>query len=87
LFDHYTDSERRRRTVSPRLLLLATASMIGVAIFTIYAVAWLMSALGFRSRPLPVEVTYDPFEDGSTLEQVIGGDVPPPIEDSGTPPR
>ena len=62
------------------MLAAATAAMITLSGATIYGVAWLMSALGFQSEEPPVEVTYDPFDDGTTLEDLLGAEaLPPPL--------
>ncbi len=64
--------------------------MITVAGTTIYAAAWLMSLLGFSAKLAPIEVTYDPYDDGSTLESLIDGDQPPllaPLAEDSAPPQ
>ena len=58
----------------------------------IWAVLWLMAFLGFRTTIPPVEITYDPYEDGTTLEDLTAEGIPalPEVEEpadpaSGTP--
>ncbi len=87
MFEHYSPQATARRPLSTPALAAATAAMIGLGGLTIYAVAWLMSALGFTNIEVPVAVSYDPYGNGDTLELLIGGDRPPPIEDSASPPR
>ena len=87
MFDHYSRLESTRSPLSPLVLSLATALMILLGGGTIWFVAYLMSLLGFYAKPPPVEVTYDPYKDGTTLEQMLGGGAPPPIEGSEPPPR
>ena len=87
MFEHYQPEDVARRPVRPSLLAAATAGMIALAGGAIYGVAWLMSALGFQSEEPPVEITYDPFEDGTTLEDLLGREAsPPPLPPLPAPP-
>lgn len=86
MFEHYSPEATARPLRTPALIA-ATVGMIGLFALTVYAVIWLLDLLGFSNVVLPVEISYDPYENGDTLEDLIGGDAPPPIEDSASPPR
>lgn len=79
MFDHYSQSQKRRRVANPALLAVATAVMVIFSASTIWAVLWLLEFLGFQTRIAPIEISYDPYEDGTTLEELTGGGAPPAL--------
>jgi len=85
VFDHYNKSQQRRRVANPALLAAATAVMITFSAGTIWGVLWLMEFLGFQTAIAPVEITYDPYEDGTTLEDLTGGGGPPALTEPEAP--
>ncbi len=83
MFDHI---QQQRRPSGPNraLLVLATVSMLGVFALIVYACLWVLSLLGLTNIVQPVEVSFDPYGDGTELQDLLGPDeVPEELHDSG----
>lgn len=83
MFDHI---QKPPETTGPNrtVLLAATAGTLGAVGLIVYGCLWVLSMLGFTNKIPPVEVTYDPYEDGTDLEDLLGeGEVPLQLEDTG----
>lgn len=81
MFEHLQQREKRRFRIDRTALLAALATMAVVILGVTYGVVFLLDALGLGLGRDPVEVTYDPFDDGTQLEELLGPDeVPPTLE-------
>ena len=84
MFDSIKQSERERRpAVSRTMLLAATAGTLVVFGGIGYGCLYVLSALGLTNVRAPVEVSYTPYEDGRTMEDILEGDVPVELVDTG----
>jgi len=87
VFDHI---QHQRPPSGPNrvLLVFATLGMVGAFGLIVYGCLWTLSILGFTNISQPVEVTFDPFEDGTQLQDLLGpGEVPEELLDSGLSPE
>ena len=85
MFDHIQHPPKRTGP-NPRLLLVATLGTLlafgGIA----YGCLWVLSKLGLTNVVQPVEVTFDPYEDGTQMEDLLGEDgVPFELEELPAP--
>jgi hypothetical protein len=81
MFEHLKQREKRRFRIDRTALLAALVVMVVVVLGVTYGVVFLLDALGLGLNRAPVEVTYDPFQDGTQLEELLGPDeVPPELE-------
>ncbi len=76
MFDHI-QHKRERRGPDRTMLLAATAGMIGAFALIGWGCLKLLSMLGFTNVIPLVEVTYDPYEDGTELQDLLGADEVP----------
>ena len=84
MFDRIKQTEAQRRPpVSRTMLLAATAGTLLVFGGIGYGCLMLLSALGLSNIRQPVEVSYTPYEDGRTMEDILDGDVPVELVDTG----
>ena len=86
MFDHI-QHQRERRGPNRTLLLAATAGMVGAFGLISWACLRLLSMLGFTNVIPPVEVTYDPYDDGTELRDLLGPDEVPRSLDSAVSPE
>jgi len=63
VFDHYQHRDQPRR-VRPVLLLASGLVLFATLTVFMWGARALLEAVGYRFDRLPVEVTYDPYEDG-----------------------
>lgn len=54
-----------------RILTIALLGTLSVAGGLVWGCLWVLSVLGYTNLPpAPVEVSYEPYDDGRTLEQI-----------------
>jgi hypothetical protein len=84
MFETIKQSERQRRSpLSRTALLAATAGTLLLFGGIGYGCLWFLSAVGLTNTRIPVEVSYTPYDDGRRLEDLLGGDVPAELVDTG----
>ncbi|MCB9763403.1 MAG: hypothetical protein H6739_26790 [Alphaproteobacteria bacterium] len=86
MFEQIRHEPRARAPLNPLALAAATLAMVVGTGALAWACLWFLSQLGFTNRDPVVEVTYDPYDDGSTLEQLLQEEqrvpsAPEPAED------
>lgn len=64
MFDHYQHQEQPRR-IRPVLLVASAVAVFASLTVFMWGARLLLEAFGYRFEIAPIEVTYDPFEDGT----------------------
>lgn len=64
MFTHYQQQERPRR-IRPALLALSIVAVFASLTVFMWGARLLLEAFGYRFELAPIEITYDPFEDGT----------------------
>ncbi len=84
MFEIIKQSERQRRPqVSRAMLLGATAGVLLLFGGIGWSCLWVLSMVGLTNVHAPVEVSYTPYDDGQRLEDLLEGDVPVELVDTG----
>ena len=85
MFEHY-QQENAQAAFRPGILALALSLMAGVLFLITKGVVWILNFLGLSAGVPPVEVFYEPYEDGKRLEEILEGALPSPLDplDSGS---
>lgn len=99
MFDHLQHEPVNRPKVNLAALVTATAATAALIGVLVWGVLWVLSMLGLSNKTDPVEVSYEPLDDGRRLEELYpDGEVrplrplvpndeapPPPSEGAGEP--
>ena len=101
MFDHLQHEPVNRPKVNLGALVTATAATAALIGMLVWGVLWVLSMLGLGNKVDPVEVSYEPLDDGRRLEELLpDGEVrplrplvpndeapatPPPSEGAGEP--
>ncbi len=64
MFDHYQHQAQAKR-VRPVLLVVSTLAIFLSLTVIMWGARLLLEAFGYTFEIAPIEVTYDPFEDGT----------------------
>jgi hypothetical protein len=78
MFDHLQRAPTDRPKLNLGALAAATVGTVAILGMLVWGVLWVLTMLGLGRRPDPVEVSYEPLDDGRRLEELLpDGEVRP----------
>jgi hypothetical protein len=79
MFDHLQQAPQDRPKVNLGALAVATAATAALLGMLVWGVLWVLSMLGLGNKPDPVEVSYEPLDDGRRFEELLPDGVVRPL--------